>query len=290
MPRHAPSCPPSRVVRATRDRRAGPNGGGTQSARNKIVFAPRFRHHDATMGGGMPEMKAVLFDKDGTLFDMNRTWARWSCGFLCDLAGGDAQRATVLAEAVGVDLAAGTCAPDGLLVGHTPQEVAAALLPHLPGASLTGIVTRMSSLSANVARVEAVPLVPLMAALRGRGLTLGVVTNDLEAPTRAHLRAAGIDGAFAQVIACDSGFAAKPAPDMLRAFCEMRGLDPASTVMVGDSPHDMIAARAAGMPGVAVLTGGVPRGQLEPLAQAVLPSVAALPGWLDSRIAGRAAA
>lgn len=231
----------------------------------------------------MATIKAILFDKDGTLFDFHRTWANWSRGFLLDLSGGDTRLAQALAAAVGFDLDAPAFHRDSILVCHTPTEIATALLPHLPGASRAGIVTRMSALSAAVRQAEATPLVPLMDELRGRGLTLGVVTNDLESPARAHLREAGVDSAFARVIACDSGFAAKPAPDMLLAFCEMVGLEPAQVVMVGDSPHDMIAARGAGMHRVAVLTGVASRAQLEPLAQAVLPSVAALPRWLDAR-------
>ena len=60
-------------------------------------------------------------------------------------------------------------------------------------------------------------------------------------------------------------------------------MEPEEVVMVGDSAHDMIAARSAGMHRVAVLTGVATRAQLEPLAQAVLPSVADLPRWLDAR-------
>lgn len=238
----------------------------------------------------MAAIKAILFDKDGTLFDFHRTWANWSRGFLLDLSGGDMRLAQVLAASVGFDLDGPAFRRDSILVSHTPQDIAMALLPHLPGASLAGIVTRMSALSAAVRQAEATPLVPLMEELRHRGLMLGVVTNDLEAPARAHLRDAGVDAAFARIIACDSGFAAKPAPDMLLAFCEMVGLDPDAVVMVGDSPHDMVAARAAGMHRVAVLTGTASRAQLEPLAQAVLPSVAGLPRWLDARMAALFAA
>lgn len=231
----------------------------------------------------MATIKAILFDKDGTLFDFHRTWANWSQGFLLELAGGNRRLAQALAAAVGFDLDVPAFRRDSILVSHTPQEIATALLPHLPGASLAGIVTRMSAMSAAVRQAEATPLVPLMDELRGRGLTLGVVTNDLESPTRAHLREAGVEDVFARIIACDNGFAAKPAPDMLRAFCEMVGVEPEEVVMVGDSAHDMIAARSAGMHRVAVLTGVATRAQLEPLAQAVLPSVAGLPRWLDAR-------
>ena len=31
---------------------------------------------------------ALVFDKDGTLFDFHATWGAWSAGFIQELAGG----------------------------------------------------------------------------------------------------------------------------------------------------------------------------------------------------------
>jgi phosphoglycolate phosphatase len=110
-----------------------------------------------------------------------------------------------------------------------------------------------------------------------------VAPNDTEAPTLRHLQEAGICTAFRMVLACDSGFTPKPAPDMLLAFAESVGVEPGEVLMIGDSAHDIQAARAAGMGALAVLTGIAGRAQLEPLADAVLPSVAGLPTWLDQK-------
>jgi phosphoglycolate phosphatase len=52
--------------------------------------------------------------------------------------------------------------------------------------------------------------------------------------------------------------------------------------MVGDSLHDLRAARAAGMRAVAVLTGPARAADLAPWADAVLPDIGALAGWLDA--------
>jgi phosphoglycolate phosphatase len=53
--------------------------------------------------------------------------------------------------------------------------------------------------------------------------------------------------------------------------------------MVGDSLHDLAAARTAGMAGVGVLTGIAGRETLEAAADVVLGSVAELPDWIASR-------
>jgi phosphoglycolate phosphatase len=61
------------------------------------------------------------------------------------------------------------------------------------------------------------------------------------------------------------------------------GLVPADVVMVGDSLHDLMAARAAGMHAVGVLTGLAEAAILAPFADAVLPDIGALPEWLAER-------
>lgn len=53
----------------------------------------------------------------------------------------------------------------------------------------------------------------------------------------------------------------KPAPDLVEAALELAGGPPA--VMLGDSTWDCRAAAAAGLPTVAVLTGGYCREELE---------------------------
>jgi phosphoglycolate phosphatase len=52
--------------------------------------------------------------------------------------------------------------------------------------------------------------------------------------------------------------------------------------MVGDSTHDLIAGRAAGMPTIGVLTGMAGRETLEPYADAVLENIGEIPGFLAS--------
>ncbi|HBM62186.1 MAG TPA: phosphatase, partial [Citreicella sp.] len=46
-----------------------------------------------------PAIAAVLFDKDGTLFDFGRTWNAWSLRALRELSQGDAQVMAAMAEA-----------------------------------------------------------------------------------------------------------------------------------------------------------------------------------------------
>ena len=227
-------------------------------------------------------IRGIVFDKDGTLFDFTATWSAWALSLLGELAGGDAGRAADLGRAIGFDTQHAHFAPDSPVIAGTPGEIAELLLPHLPGASAAALVMRMNAAAAVAPMVQAAPLAPLLADLRARGLKLGVATNDGEQPARAHLKAAGVEGAFDFIAGFDSGHGSKPGPGQLRAFSERVGLEPSQVVMVGDSAHDLHAARAAGMRAVAVLTGIATEPDLAPLAEVVLPGIAHLPAWLDS--------
>src|SRR5206468_841954 len=121
----------------------------------------------------------------------------------------------------------------------------------------------------------------LLGSLAGRGLRLGLMTNDADANTRAQLQKLGIDRLLEFLAAYDSGYGHKPDPDPVLAFAGFAKIAPAEIAVVGDTEHDLVAARAAGAVAVGVLSGPVPRERLEPHADVLLPSIAALDEWLN---------
>jgi len=227
----------------------------------------------------------LLFDKDGTLFDFMATWGAWTRRLVEDLAGGAGPAGPEeLGRAIGYDVASGRFSPDSPVIAHTPPEIAGRLLPLLPGRELGELVDRMNRLSARADMAEAVPLKPLFRSFRARGLKVGLVTNDAEEPARAHLAKAGIADLFDFVSGSDSGYGAKPAPGPLLTFALRFSLRPQDVAMVGDSRHDLMAGRAAGMRTVGVLTGLAGAAELAPDADVVLPDIGHLPDWLDGRV------
>lgn len=225
-------------------------------------------------------IRGLVFDKDGTLFDFNATWAAWCDGFILGLAAGDGARAAELAATLGFDLANRRFTRDSPMVAGTMEivvEAACRLRPDMGEARLRQhIITTTSA----APQVEAAPLAALLDRFRAAGLTLGVATNDSEAPARAHLERAGVLDRFAFVAGYDSGHGAKPTPGMLLAFCRATGIPPGACAMIGDSVHDLDSGRAAGMRVVGVLTGIASREDLAPHADVVLPDIGALPAWL----------
>jgi phosphoglycolate phosphatase len=234
-------------------------------------------------GGAVSDIQGIVFDKDGTLFDFNATWAAWAADFLTDLSGGDPGMAARLGRAIGFDTAGRRFARDSVVIADTPDAVARALCRAMPGAEPAALVMRINAAAARAPMQPAVPLVPLLGRLRAMGLRLGVATNDAEAPALAHIEAAGAAALFDFIAGCDSGFGAKPEPGQLLGFADLMRIAPERIVMVGDSPHDLAAGRAAGMHTVGVLTGMASAAVLTPLADRVLPDIGHLPDWLADR-------
>lgn len=231
----------------------------------------------------MSEIKAILFDKDGTLFDFAATWAPWAKEFVLRACDGDWDRAEAVGAAIGFDLVACEFASDSIAVAGTPGQVTDALALHFPEQSRSQLLDHLNAEAANAVQCEAVPLAPLLRRLRDRGLRLGVATNDAEHPARAHLTTAGIAGMLDFIAGFDSGHGGKPQAGQLLAFAAYVDLPPEQVVMVGDSLHDLEAARLAGMTPVAVLTGPASAEVLAPHAEVVLPDVGHLPDWLNRR-------
>lgn len=107
-------------------------------------------------------------------------------------------------------------------------------------------------------RFAAYPDVPgALAELRQMGLRLAVVSNwDCSLPdTLAQLGLAGLVDAI--VVSAEVG-ARKPEPLIFRAALERVGAQPASALMVGDSPEtDVEGARAAGIRPLLLDRGGI---------------------------------
>ena len=91
--------------------------------------------------------------------------------------------------------------------------------------------------------------------LRDTGLQLACLTNKPLSFAKPLLQAKGLDSFFTHVFGGDSFERKKPDPLPLLKTCEALGVQPAQTLMVGDSSNDAQAARAAGCPVVLVRYG-----------------------------------
>jgi phosphoglycolate phosphatase len=91
------------------------------------------------------------------------------------------------------------------------------------------------------------------------GFKLAVCTNKLEGLSRKLLEALNLTSRFAFICGQDTFGAPKPNPETLRKTIAAASGDTSAAFMVGDSETDVAAARAAGIPIIAVDFGYTPR-------------------------------
>jgi phosphoglycolate phosphatase len=231
-------------------------------------------------------IRAVLFDKDGTLVDFDRTWGPAALAVMQRLANGNARHLDALLTVSHFDLPAMRMrATSPLLAGSTNQygDLWAAALDRDP---TPAFFTEVDDLF----RVEGLRhLTPIgtpraiLEQLADHGYRLGIATNDSEIGGVTQAGALGLTPHLDRVIGWDSGFGAKPDPGQVIGFADHVGLPTRAVAMIGDTAHDLEAARAAGALAVLVLTG--PRGadardDLAPLSDVVLDRAADVPAWL----------
>lgn len=225
----------------------------------------------------MRPVEAIIFDKDGTLFDFQATWAPVFAEFLETFR--EEERGAV-AEALGFDVAQRRFRQGSVVIAGTTED-SAKVLSAATELAHDEAVRRLDAAGKGARQHPAVDLPACLSALAAR-FRLGLVTNDTEAPARGHLRQEGIHDLFAFVAGYDSGFGSKPAPGQLLGFCQATGSHPDTTLMVGDSRHDLVAGRAAGMRTVGVLTGVAEADELRDLADVILPDIGHLAAWIDA--------
>ena len=111
----------------------------------------------------------------------------------------------------------------------------------------------------------------------GLGLKQGVCTNKFERPSRMILEHLKLMPPIGDVAGADTFPVRKPDPRHILMLVERMGGDPRSTVMIGDSIHDVEAAHAAGLPAVLVSWGYTVKPASELGAEAVIQQFGALP-------------
>ncbi|WP_406730147.1 HAD family hydrolase [Streptomyces sp. NBC_01794] len=125
----------------------------------------------------------------------------------------------------------------------------------------------------------------LLRTLAGRGWCVVLATSAGGAELKALRRAIDADDVIAGVASADDVEAGKPAPDPVHQALELVGASAGEAVFVGDTVWDMKAATRAGVRAVALLSGGIPRADLEQAgAAAVYQNPADLLSHLDSSL------
>lgn len=186
--------------------------------------------------------RAALLDVDGTLVDSNDQHAR---------AYVDAFRA------FGHEVAFEQVRP---LIGMGGDKV----LPQLIGVAHDSAEgKRISERRSEIFLERYVPELTglpgaraLLERMQQAGLTLVVATSAKKDEYQKLVQIAGVEGIVDDQTTADDASRSKPDPDIIVAALEKAAVQPAEAVMLGDTPYDVQAARAAGVGCVALRSGG----------------------------------
>lgn len=208
-----------------------------------------------------PAASAVLFDIDGTLIDSNYLHVdAWSRAFEHLKHPVDAWR---IHGSIGMD--------------------SAVMFETLLGARAEELGSEAKRLHSKYIAENAARLRPfkdsreLLRAVAATGVQVVLATSAPKEELTRLLKVLDCDDAVSHVTSADDVGQAKPAPAILRAALRKASATPEHAIMVGDSVWDIEACNRAGIPCVAVLTGGTADADLRDAgAVAVYDDVAAL--------------
>ncbi|MBZ9653866.1 HAD family hydrolase [Phyllobacterium lublinensis] len=237
--------------------------------------------------GGSSPIRGILFDKDGTLVDFNRTWFGITMELAHQAANGDEARARTLVEAGGYDWEMEKFRGGSVVAAGTINDIVDLWHPELTLSEKRERIRAYDEYAVREGSRRAVGIEGLretLEALVEHGYVLGIATNDSEAGARATAEALGLTALFKVIIGYDSVARAKPHADQLHLFAARTGLAPDVIAMVGDNAHDLEMAHAAGAGlAIGVLSGNSTLDDLGPLSDAILGSIAELPQYLEKR-------
>jgi N-acetyl-D-muramate 6-phosphate phosphatase len=189
-----------------------------------------------------PDVRAVLFDLDGTLIDSAPDLAA-AANHLRAVRGIEPLPMTTLRPLVGAGARGMLRAAFGVSPGDEVFEsLRTEFLDRYAAHSLvhTAVFDGMSA---------------VLAALEQRGLHWGIVTNKAERFTHPVVAGLGLNQRAAVVISGDTTPHSKPHPAPLTEAARRLSVEPQHCVYVGDDVRDIRAGKAAGMAALAAAWG-----------------------------------
>ena len=233
------------------------------------------------------KIKAILFDKDGTLLDFNRTWLppyQEAANYVEGLSEGRINAQTILADG-GYLAKTDSWRSDSLLASGSNRQILKSW-EVLLGKDFSEVekahIAQIFTLNASRYIAVLTPLRPHLQRLKDQGYLLGIATMDDEEHAKNMADGMDIIDLFDFVCGADSGYGIKPEPGMVDAFAGTLGLSVDRVAMVGDSPRDINMGINAGAGlSIGVLTGAHDADELRKYTRHVLNDIGELSGYLS---------
>jgi len=224
------------------------------------------------------KIRGIIFDKDGTLFDIQRSWSEWANVFVTKFGKKHGLEIKKLADALHFDLASFKFLKESIFVHGSVDEVVDAVSRRFPQIPKNAIHSGLFENSSDAKQVPLTDLHKLFSSLND--ITFGLVTNDSEYNAINHLKQHNLSQYFDMIIGYDSGYGSKPESGQLEAFLRKTNLSPKEVLMVGDSIYDLVAANKINMPCLGVLSGTANENELSVHTPFLIESIDNLYDWL----------
>ena len=224
------------------------------------------------------KIRGIIFDKDGTLFDIQRSWSEWANTFVTNFSKKHKLEIKKLADAIHFDLASSKFLRESIFVHGSVDEVVDAISRLFPRITKTAIHSGLFENSSDAKQVPLTDLHELFSSLNT--ITFGLVTNDSEDNAINHLKQHNLTQYFDMIIGYDSGYGSKPESGQLEAFLRKTRFLPQEVLMIGDSIYDLVAANKINMPCLGVLSGTANEKDLIAHTPFLIDSVDKLHEWL----------
>ena len=217
----------------------------------------------------MADVKAVVFDMDGVIFDSERaTYETWR----------------ELAEKYGFT---GLETPYWQCIGVNAARSREIFLsyygPDFPYDQYAREASQNYHRKYDGGRLPLKPGVRgLLEDLQRRGVYVAIASSTRTPVVEAQIRDAGLGGFFQRIVGGDQVARSKPEPDIFLKALEGTGILPGEAVVLEDSFNGVRAAARAGMIPIMVPDMLPPDEEMEELAAAILPDLTAVPAFLES--------
>jgi phosphoglycolate phosphatase len=231
-------------------------------------------------------IKGILFDKDGTLIDVNRTWIPLYRTLLAEKFMAGSEKVKAMLVSAGYDPVADKFISGSILACGTTRQLVEVWWPHLDDDGQAQMANSIDHDYAPLARTYLHPLMdlePILSSLQSDGYALGIATNDSRVSAKGQMEKLGVARFFQAIIGSDSVVVPKPSGQMIKHFAEHAGILSDEIAMVGDNTHDLEEAYNGGAGlRIGVLSGNAAHEDIAHLADHVIASVADLPALLRS--------
>ena len=231
-------------------------------------------------GGARFDVAAIVFDKDGTLIDLDAAWAPRGRAWVLSLErrAGVPGLGAVLANVIGLDLEAGTVVPGGLLAAAPLDDAIRSMRQAMAAAgvemSADGVRAGLDVGGGSIVALG--DPIPTFESLTANGVRIAVLTSDDHGAAADDLESIGVLRYVSELCGADDGFPPKPDSGGFLSIASALGLDPGRMLMVGDSMADLATARNARAGGAVLVAGSNISDETRHSADAVVPNVDAI--------------